>query len=148
MSVRRARLALVALLLTGCGGPPSVETRINESLDQMESHGEAGERGAFMAYLAEDFSGQHGAFDRETFGQYLVLQWSQYRRLYVQRLPAKIVATGPESASASFRTLVTGGQGLLPERGQLFDVETQWALEDGDWLLVRANWEPVLDAAP
>ena len=38
---------------------------------------------------------------------------------------------------------VTGGGGLLPESGQLFEVETHWLRVGDDWLLQTANWEAV-----
>ena len=41
------------------------------------------------------------------------------------------------------KILVTGGGGLLPERGQLFAVETHWRRIEGDWMLTEANWEAV-----
>ena len=38
---------------------------------------------------------------------------------------------------------MTGGRGLLPERGQVFEVFTIWQLDGDDWLLLRADWTPV-----
>jgi hypothetical protein len=46
-------------------------------------------------------------------------------------------------ASAHFRILVTGGGGLLPDRGQLFDVETHWLRDGSDWKLDKADWKAV-----
>lgn len=49
---------------------------------------------------------------------------------------------------AHFRILVTGGAGLLPESGQLYEVETGWIRDGGDWLLDKAEWQPVQLADP
>ena len=46
-------------------------------------------------------------------------------------------------ANAQFQILVTGGGGLLPERGQLFAVKTYWQRIDGDWMLIKADWQAV-----
>jgi hypothetical protein len=46
-------------------------------------------------------------------------------------------------AAADFSGLITGGRGLLPERGQMFNFETSWLMIDGQWQLVSAVWEPI-----
>ena len=44
-----------------------------------------------------------------------------------------------------FDAAVTGGAGgLLPQSGQVYDVETGWRLEGGEWRLVNAEWQPRL----
>lgn len=138
----------LALALLACGGTVNQEQRILETMDALEAHGEAGERGPFMDYLAPDFRAQGGSYDREAFHQLLLLQWNRYQRIHVQRLPETITLTGPESARAEFRALLTGGRGLLPENGQVYDIQTFWALENGDWLLVAVDWSPVLNVNP
>ena len=69
------------------------------------------------------------------------------RRLRAQLFPIYVQQKGglqpPTQASAQFNILVTGGAGLLPDSGQLFAVETDWILDGGDWLLIRADWESV-----
>jgi hypothetical protein len=37
---------------------------------------------------------------------------------------------------------VAGGTGgILPEQAQLYEVETAWRLEDGEWRLLSAEWD-------
>jgi hypothetical protein len=57
--------------------------------------------------------------------------------------PIHVEDRGDDQAAAWFRALVTGGPGWLPESGQVFEFETHWRMEDGEWLLVVANWDPV-----
>ena len=142
---RWPRVLLFVAVLAGCGSETSTEQAINEAMDAMEAHGEAGERGDFMDYLAADFRAQGGDFDREAFRQFLLMQWNRHQRIHVQRFPADIEQTGPESARAQFRALLTGGRGLLPDTGQVYDFDTWWALEDGEWLMVSVRWEVVRD---
>jgi hypothetical protein len=73
----------------------------------------------------------------------MIFQINQHRRLQAQFLPIFVRETGEDTASANFRLLVTGGAGLLPESGQLFEVETAWLRSDSEWLLTAADWEPV-----
>lgn len=44
-----------------------------------------------------------------------------------------------------FTAALTGGSGgLLPESGQIYEVETGWRLDDGEWRLIQADWKPRL----
>jgi hypothetical protein len=33
---------------------------------------------------------------------------------------------------------------LLPSRVQVYDVDTGWRLDDGEWKLISAKWKPQL----
>lgn len=136
-------MALVALLLTGCSDNLSVEKQIIATLESMEEAAEQGEHFDFMEHVADSFAGQQGSMDRRAFHRFMIFQINQNRRLFAQFFPIHVQDSGNDRASAHFRLLVTGGGGLLPERGQFFAVKTQWQLEGGDWLLIKADWEPV-----
>ena len=32
----------------------------------------------------------------------------------------------------------------LPDRARVYQVETSWRMQDGDWKLMTAGWEPKL----
>jgi hypothetical protein len=147
--VRRRRaaaffLAGVALILCACGAGDSVEDQVRETIAAMESAAEEGRPLDFMAHVAEDFQGRQGSMTRQDFLRLMTLQINRYRRLHAQLFPIEVTDAGGGFADARFRVLVTGRQGLLPEDGQLYRVETSWMREGGDWLLWRADWEPVL----
>jgi hypothetical protein len=135
--------SLLALLLVACGEDLSVEQQIIATLRNMESAAEQGEHFEFMGYLAESFSGQNGLMDRREFHRFMIFQINRNRRLHAQFFPIYVQEAGIEKATAQFKILVTGGAGLLPDRGQLFAVKTQWQHTDGDWLLSVADWEAV-----
>jgi hypothetical protein len=63
--------------------------------------------------------------------------------LHAQFFPIYVQEAGNDLATAHFRILVTGGGGLLPDNGQLFEVETEWLREGSDWMLSKADWEAV-----
>ena len=71
----------------------------------------------------------------------MIFQMNENRRLHANFFPIRVRQTADNGASAEFRVLVTGGGGLIPDRGQLFDVQTEWILDGGDWLLLKADWE-------
>ena len=96
-----------------------------------------------MEYIAEDFTAQSGALNRDQLNSYVLLQLNRHKRLKAQLFPITVQETGEGLAIASFRALVTGGPGWIPESGQVFDFDTAWRLEDDEWRLVTASWDPV-----
>jgi hypothetical protein len=136
-------VVLSTLLLAGCREELSVEQQVIASLEHMEQSAEEGRHLDFMSYVADDFSGQYGGMDRREFHRFMIFQMSENRRLHAQFFPIHVKETGEGQASAHFNILVTGGGGLLPDRGQLFEVETDWSRDGNDWLLSKADWEPV-----
>lgn len=137
-------LVLCLLLsLLGCGKVPPVAEQIRATIAEMETLAEEGQRGAFMEKVADQFSGQGGTLSREEFRNYLLLQWNRNQRIYAQLFTIEVQNQGPAHASAQFRALLTGGRGLIPERGQLYSITTTWVAQDDEWLLSSATWEPV-----
>ncbi len=136
-------VVLAVLLLAGCSEELSVEQQVIATLENMEQSAEEGKHFDFIGYVADDFSGQSGFMDRREFHRFMLLQMNENRRLRAQFFPIHVQENGQAGASAQFNVLITGGGGLLPERGQLFAVETDWIRDGGDWLLSKADWEPV-----
>lgn len=135
---------LGALILSGCAEKLSTGQQIIAALENMEQAAEQGHHLEFMTYVADDFSGQSGALNRRAFHRFMIFQMNENRRLQAQFFPIHVQEkddTG--SATARFKMLVTGGAGLLPERGQLFEVESGWVRDGTDWLLRSAEWQPV-----
>jgi len=145
----RERFALFGFLMTAvvalgaCGQQLTVEQRVIATIRDMEARIEAGERRAFLAHIADDFSGQHGAMTREQARAMVIFQLNRYKQLQVQLFPIRVAEQGDARATARFRALVTGGPGWIPEQGQLFEFETGWRLDGDEWMLVSASWKPV-----
>lgn len=150
--MRRIRALLLPALagfavLTACEKPLTVEQRVIATIRDMEASIEAGERRNFMQHIAADFTGQ-GGINRDQARALVVYQLNRHKNLQAQLFPIRVVERNPNSAEASFRALVTGGPGWIPENGQLFDFETHWVRVDDEWLLQAATWTPVrLDGA-
>ncbi len=135
--------SLVLSALAACSEQLTVEQQVIVTIREMEEKVEAGERRPFMEYVSGDFTAQGGSMNREQVRALFVYQLNRHKRLRAQLFPISVTETGESQAAASFRALVTGGPGWFPESGQVFDFETTWKLEEGDWLLTSANWEPV-----
>jgi hypothetical protein len=134
---------LAALLVVACGEELSVDQQIIATIRNMEYAAEEGEHFKFISYVSDSFRAQQGTMDRREFHRFMIFQINQNRRLQAQFFPIYVQETGEDMASAHFRILVTGGGGLLPDRGQLFDVETHWLRDGSDWKLDKADWKAV-----
>jgi hypothetical protein len=143
--VNRIRIfgLLLMAVLFACSQPMTVEQQVIATIRKMEEKIEAGERRRFLEHIAADFTGQNGAMSREQVRALVVLQLNRHKRLQAQLFPIHVRETGENSATARFRALVTGGPSWIPESGQVYDFETSWRQEEGDWLLQAANWSPV-----
>jgi hypothetical protein len=135
---------LLALLLLGaCSEPLTIEQQVIATMRNMEAHVESRERRAFMAYVAEDFDGQGGEFNKDQLNGLLLYYLRRYKQLNAQLLPVKVEPRGENGADATFQVLLTGGEGVLPVSGQLVDVSSSWIRIDGKWLLQSARWTPL-----
>lgn len=136
-------VGLAVLLLVGCSEKLSVEQQVIGTLESMEIAAEDGSHLEFMRFVADDFSGQYGSMDRRGFHRFMIFQMNAHRRLQVRFFPIHVSEIDQDHASAQFRILVTGGRGLVPDSGQLFDVETVWLRDGSDWQLLKADWQPL-----
>ena len=128
-----AALALAA----GCSQTPP-EQALRETIAAMEAAAEARDSDALVEHLAEDFGGPEG-MDRDRFRRYLALVWLRNREVGVVLGPLEVELIG-ERARVNFTAATRGGEGLLPDSARIYQVETGWRLEDGEWKLISADW--------
>ena len=141
-AVKAACLALLLVLATACTRTPP-EQALRETIAGMEAAAEARDAAAIAEVLAEDFDGP-GGMDRERFRRYLAVLWLQHQDVGVVLGPISIELQEGH-AQASFSAAVRGGQGrLFAGTAQAYQVKTAWRMQDGDWRLISASWEPVL----
>ena len=138
---------LVAVLLmaafSACSPPLTVSQQVIAAIREMETRIEDGERRQFIKHVSEDFSGQNGQLNRQQLMGLVIYQLNRHQRLHAQLFPISVNETGEQTASANFRALITGGRGWIPDQGQVYDFETLWRYQDGEWKLTNANWNPV-----
>jgi len=81
--------------------------------------------------------------DGQAFRRYVSLVALRNDAIGVDIGPLDVKLYG-DRATATFTAATRGGAGLLPDRAQVYNVETGWRLDDGEWKLISAKWEPVL----
>lgn len=137
------RVGLVAILVVALSGctRAAPEQRLRATLEAMHQAIEARQIGAAMAPVAEDFVGEQG-LDAAGLRRLMQLQMLGNRRIGVTLGPVD-VQLRDDTARVRFTALLTGGSGRwLPEQAQTYQVTTGWRLQDGDWQLTYAQWEP------
>ena len=133
-------LLACALALPACRKAPP-EQRLRETVATLEAAVEGRDTGAVRQVLAGDFIGPEG-LDREGATRLAQMSFLQHGTVGVALGPLD-VRLQDQHATVRFSAALTGGSGApLPDAAQLYDVETGWRLEDGEWRLTSATWTP------
>ncbi len=141
--VRCSVTAMVLLVsVLGCSRTPP-EQRLRETVETLQQGIEHRDASVLDGVLAEDFIGPD-TLDREGAGRIARLMFLRHRQIGVKLGPVA-VQLQPGHATARFTAALTGGSGqLLPDAAQLYEVETGWREEGGEWRLTSAAWVPKL----
>ena len=134
-------MGVLALGLSACREQPP-EQALRNTIAAMETAAEAHDTDALFEPIAEDFAGSEG-MDRQAFRRYVTFMGMRSKSVGVQLGPLD-VKLYDQRATVSFTAALSGGEGLLPSRVQVYDVDTGWRLDDGDWKLISAKWKPQL----
>ena len=137
------RLACIGLLLvvSACSRSDP-EQAVRAQLEALQQAIDARDAGAVEDLLAEDFIGNEG-MDRRGAKQLAAAVFLRHREIGARLGPVTVELRGEREAIARFSVLATGGSGgLLPEQSQVYQVQTGWRLQDGDWKLLNASWTP------
>ena len=138
-----ALAACAGLLLAACARTEP-ETALRGQVAALQEAVEAREPAAIRRLLSEDFIGP-GGMDRERAVRTARLAFLRHRQVGATVAGPLQVALRERDATVSFEVALTGGSGrLLPDAVRLYSVETGWRLEEGDWRLLSASWEPRL----
>jgi hypothetical protein len=137
-----ALLASLSLLLFGCHSTPP-EQALRNTIAAMQAAGEQHKTSGVMDSVADDFAGPDG-MDRKQMQRFLLGISLQNRKLGTTIGPLDIKVIG-DRATVNFTLGASGGEGgWLPDRAQVYQVETGWRMEGSDWKLISANWKEKL----
>jgi hypothetical protein len=139
-----AWLALAACLFAAGCTRQSPEQQVRARIVALQQAIDARDAGDVDAMLADDFIGNEG-IDKRGARQLAAGMFLRYRDVSAKLGPATVELRGERDAVARFGVLATAGSGgLLPDDGQIYEVETGWREVDGEWMLRNAEWKPKL----
>lgn len=139
-----AGLAMAACLWLGACAKDDPEQAVRQQVEAMQAAIDVRDAGDVEDLLAEDFVGNEG-MDRRAIRQLAAAVFLRHKNVSAKLGPVSVELRGNTDAIARFSVLATGGSGgLLPESGQIYQVETGWRLVDSEWKLLNASWTPNL----
>jgi ketosteroid isomerase-like protein len=129
---------VLAGLVSACSRTPP-EQALRQTIAGMQEAAERRDAAALKDTLAEDFIGP-GGLDRQGLVRMAQAVYLQHQDIDAKLGPLEVEVRG-QAATVRFTAALTGGEGLLPDSAQVYDVNTEWRLQDDEWQLVRANWK-------
>ena len=141
----RALLIVVfSLIVAGCGEQSSDEQQIRDHLDAMTVALEEDHVRDFMRPIAEDFIAGTGGLNRNALMLLVRRERMAREEVNIQRMNTDVELVSETRAIATFQAIGTGGTGLIPDEGQLWNVETGWRKQEDEWQMISASWERAL----
>jgi len=133
---------LIAALAPACTRSDP-EAALRARMAGLASAIEAADPAAVQQFLAVDFIGNDG-LDRNGARRLALGYRLRHRDIGLTVGPAD-VQMAPGHATVQCKVVLRGGSGgALPDNAGIYDVESGWRLESGEWMLVSARWRPAI----
>ena len=143
-SILTSWLLALALILSACG-KANPQAQLEAAVQKLQNNLEAKDTSAVIDQLDAGFQAQDGLDrqDREWARKTMTLMFLRYASVKVIAVTRKssIDPTAPQSGLTQAQVLVTGAQGLIPERAAPYEVRLEWRYVSDDWKLNRITWE-------
>jgi hypothetical protein len=137
----RFAMIMLLLVLNACTNTPP-EQALRKTIDEMQQAGAQKDIQGLMNSFADDFAGSEG-MSRDEFRRYVSLIWLRHNDIGIQMGPMQVELLD-DRATVNFTVALSGGQGLMPDQGQIYQVQTGWRLDGDKWKLISATWKPAL----
>ena len=132
---------LSGLLLSGCADSVE-EKKIRDIMQTMRQAIQEHDKNSFMKYISPRYHGQdHG--NRPVLERFLIQQLKKNKNIYIYIADTNIEVKG-DIAKVIFYAGTAGGPDQMPERGQLYRVQTSWGRTSNHWRVINARWRPAL----
>lgn len=135
---------LLACVLLGLGGcaKDDPQASLEAAVQQLQDNLEARNRSAVNGQLHARFQAQ-GALDAAWANQTMALVFLRHAQVKVIA-PVRSSRVDPALSHVGFteaQVLLTGAEGLIPDRLAPYVVDMEWRREDGDWKLLDLRWQ-------
>ena len=118
------------------------QARLDAAVDALQAAIEARDTGDVMDLLDDNFRGSAN-LDPQEARRMLTGVFLRYKNIRVVAVGrrSQVDPVTPTLGRVEAQVLVTGAQGLIPERVEPYGVKMEWRLVDGDWKLSDLRWE-------
>lgn len=127
--------------LTACS-KDDPQASLEAAVQQLQDQIEARDTGAVMDLLDARFRAQDG-YDADWARKTMTLMFLRYAQVKVIAVSrnSRIDPPGSPIGLTEAQVVVTGAQGLIPERVTPYAVTLEWRREGADWKLRDLKWE-------
>lgn len=141
-------LALIAqcvVLLAGCSRSDP-ERELRAAMADMQAAVVKKDTGAFMKFVADDFTRQSGGMTAKELRRTLTGVFLAQKSVSVSATVGEVTIDAKDKTRATVRitVLATGAQGMLPDTAQSWDMTAGFRREGGVWKVFNAEWKPLL----
>ena len=135
-------LLVLPLALSACRHTPG-EEQVRQAIAAVANAAEAGSASGVVKWLSDDFDGNHGELDRRTLANLVRITALRGKHVGVTTGPIGIAHHG-ERMVATFTVTLSRRDRVLPDHMGLYQIESAWRKEDGEWRCYSASWKHVL----
>lgn len=139
---RAVLLTFVASAALAACGKDDPQAKLEAAVKALQAAIEARDTGDVMDLLDEHFQGS-GNLDRDGTRRMLTATFLRFQSIKVIAMSsqARVDPQTPTLGRVEAQVLVTGAQGLIPERAEPYAVRMEWRLVGGDWKLADLRWD-------
>ncbi|MBI1422645.1 MAG: hypothetical protein GC149_04190 [Gammaproteobacteria bacterium] len=109
----------------------------------MEKAAEARQAGPILDYLANDFQG-NAAYRKANIHAMLLMHFRQNQHIHVYLRIAELKLEGNKARLLCRMILAGRDENVVPERGKVLEIVSDWEKRDGEWRVVKAAWKDPL----
>ena len=131
---------ILGVSLVACTPPTDDATQIRQGVELLAKAIEQHERDTIMQRLDEDFRTREGLLPQD-INRMLFVQFRQNKQIQVFLFDLDVNVMS-STADVQLEALLLGSSQWLPERGRRYRVQMRWNKRDGEWLLLRMDWQP------
>lgn len=129
-------------LLASCSKKDDPQAALEAAVQQLQDHIEARKASAVMDMLHTRFRAQ-ADLDREWAQRTMTLMFLRYPNVKVVAVTrsSRVDPDTPLSGQTEAQVLLTGAQGLIPDRVSPYAITLRWRREGDDWKLLDLEWQ-------
>lgn len=132
-------LAMSTIALSGCRHTPD-EEQVRQAIASVAHAAETGDASGVVKPISDDFDGNAGDLDRRSLANMMRLVALRGDHIGVTSGPISIEHRGDRMIATLTVTLTSGGH-VLPDQLGVYQIESAWRNDDGQWRCYSANWK-------